>query len=84
MAEQPKKIINIDEGDHNADWIKLVNGGKSREQELAIHEELAKQYAAEAGEEASEEAGEEAGEEAVAEAVDDTDIMEEEDDEEEI
>ena len=80
MAEQPKKIINIDEGDHNADWIKLVNGGKSREQELAIHEELAKQYAAEAGEEASEEAGEEA----VAEAVDDTDIMEEEEDEEEI
>ena len=80
MAEQPKKIINIDEGDHNADWIKRVNGGKSREQELAIHEELAKQYAAEAGEEASEEAGEEA----VAEAVDDTDIMEEEEDEEEI
>ncbi len=80
MAEQPKKIINIDEGDHNADWIKLVNGGKSREQELAIHEELAKQYAAEAGEEVADETEPAADAEAVddTEAIDDADMIEEE------
>lgn len=49
MAEAPK-IINIDEGDINADWIKLVNGGRSRIRELAIHKKLAAQYAKEEGE----------------------------------
>lgn len=32
--------INLDDGDENADWIKRVNGGKSRAQELAIHAQL--------------------------------------------
>lgn len=41
------KIINIDEGDINADWIKFANR-TAQKQELAIHARLAKQFAKEA------------------------------------
>jgi hypothetical protein len=41
------KIINIDEGDVNADWIKLANPA-AQKQELAIHARLAKQFKQEA------------------------------------
>jgi hypothetical protein len=42
-AKKPvKKVINIDEGDNNADWIKRVNGGESQRRELEIHAKLAK------------------------------------------
>jgi hypothetical protein len=41
-------LINIDEGDVNADWIKLANPQAQRE-ELAIHAALAKRFAQEEG-----------------------------------
>jgi len=49
---EAKKIINIDEGDENADWIKNVNGGRSRIRELAIHRQLAAKYRKEQGKDA--------------------------------
>ena len=36
-----KKKIDIN-SDKNADWIKLVRGGKSNKKELAIHKKLEK------------------------------------------
>ena len=46
VSVEKEKVFNIDEGDANADWIKFVNGGKSRRLELAIHAKLAKEYGA--------------------------------------
>lgn len=45
MSSKPTlTVINVDEGDENADWIKRVNDGKSNLAELAIHDELAVEH----------------------------------------
>jgi hypothetical protein len=48
VKRKPAEIVNIDEGDVNADWIKLANP-TAQKQELAIHAALAKQFAQEEG-----------------------------------
>lgn len=45
MTTTTKTIINVDEGDENADWIKRVRGGESQKRELAIHDQIAKESA---------------------------------------
>ena len=42
--KQDEPIINLDEGDENADWIKLLGGGRARLKELAIHRQLAEKF----------------------------------------
>lgn len=42
--DMAKRVINLDDGDDNADWIKKVRGGESQKKELAIHDELAAQH----------------------------------------
>ena len=40
--QKPKYFIQI-EGDDNADWIKLVNDGKSKQADLEAHDNVEKQ-----------------------------------------
>ena len=50
--KEPIYIGNIGEGDDNADWIKLANGGRGQRQDLAAHHTIMIRHYQERGEHA--------------------------------